>query len=132
LNTFIESLRTREAGYRGQPRARALAEISTANPFATATIDLASASQAKMRYPRDLQRMDMGARACGHEVCGQPPAPWARAVTGEAHIATRIGATIFISMLKSPAQIFASLCKEASRNGITFSITASAACSGNR
>jgi hypothetical protein len=59
LNTFIESLRTREAGYRGQPRARALAEISTANPFATATIDLASASQAKMPYPRDLQRMYM-------------------------------------------------------------------------
>ena len=30
------------------------------------------------------------------------------------------------------AQFFVSLCKEASRNGITFSITASAACSGNR
>jgi predicted amidohydrolase len=39
------------------PQVEALAETTPANPFATPTIDLAAASQAKMRYPRDLQRM---------------------------------------------------------------------------
>jgi len=46
-----------EEGCCGQPRARAFAETATANPFAMVTIDLAAASQAKMRHRPDLERM---------------------------------------------------------------------------
>jgi hypothetical protein len=67
-----------------------------------------------------------------HEVRGQVPVQLARALTGEAHIANPDRGNDFHLNVQEPAQLFASLCKEASRNGITFSITASAACSGNR
>ena len=63
---------------------------------------------------------------------GTTAAPWARAVTGEAHVANPDRGNDFDLHVQEPAQLFASLCKEATRNGITFSITASAACSGNR
>jgi N-carbamoylputrescine amidase len=39
------------------PHAEAIAETTPANPFVTAIVDPAVATQAKKRYPRDLQRM---------------------------------------------------------------------------
>jgi hypothetical protein len=51
-------------------------------------------------------------------------APLARAVTGEAHIANPDRGNDFHVHVQEPAQLFASLCREASRNGIIFSITA--------